>query len=66
MKVWISFEHTLKVLSQGIQVVFYDVTTIYFETDYEDDLRKTGFSKEGKHQNPQIVLGLLVSEGGSL
>jgi transposase len=45
-------------------VVFYDVTTIYFETDYEDELRKTGFSKEGKHQNPQIVLGLLVSEGG--
>ena len=45
-------------------MVFYDVTTIYFETDYEDDLRKTGFSKEGKHQNPQIVLGLLVSEGG--
>jgi transposase len=31
---------------------------------HEDDLRKTGFSKEGKHQNPQIVLGLLVSEGG--
>ena len=60
----ISFEHTLKVISQGIQVVFYDVTTIYFETDCEDDLRKTGFSKEGKHQNPQIVLGLLVSEGG--
>lgn len=60
----ISYEHTLKVLQQGIQVVFYDVTTIYFEADYEDDLRKTGFSKEGKHQNPQIVLGLLVSEGG--
>ncbi|MFI0429527.1 hypothetical protein [Mariniflexile sp. HMF6888] len=57
----ISYEHTLKVLPQGIQVVFYDVTTICFETDYEDDLRKTGFSKEGKHQNPQIVLGLLVS-----
>ncbi|MDQ6904297.1 MAG: hypothetical protein M3139_14970 [Bacteroidota bacterium] len=27
-------------------------------------MRKTGFSKEGKHQNPQIVLGLLVSKGG--
>jgi transposase len=27
-------------------------------------LRKTGFSKEGKHQNPQIVLGLLVSKNG--
>lgn len=60
----ISYEHTLKVLPGGISVVFYDVSTIYFETDYEDDLRKTGFSKEGKHQNPQIVLGLLVSEGG--
>lgn len=60
----ISYEHTLKVLPNGISVVFYDVTTIYFETDYKDDLRKTGFSKEGKHQNPQIVLGLLVSEGG--
>lgn len=60
----ISYEHTISILSQSIQVVFYDVTTIYFETDYEDDLRKTGFSKEGKHQNPQIVLGLLVSEGG--
>jgi transposase len=60
----ISYEHTLKIIPNGVGVVFYDVTTIYFETDYEDDFRKTGFSKEGKHQNPQIVLGLLVSEGG--
>ncbi len=60
----ISYDHTLRVLSGGISVVFYDVTTIYFETDYEDDFRKTGFSKEVKHQNPQIVLGLLVIEGG--
>ena len=30
----------------------------------EDDLRKTGFSKDGKHQNPQIYLGLLVGVGG--
>jgi transposase len=27
-------------------------------------LRRTGFSKDGKHQQPQIVLGLLVSAGG--
>ena len=44
--------------------MFYDVTTLYFEIDHEDELRKTGFSKEGKHQNPQIVLGLLVSKNG--
>ena len=60
----ISYKHTIQVMPQGIGVVFYDVTTIYFEIDRGDDLRKTGFSKEGKHQNPQIVLGLLVSKGG--
>jgi len=52
------------VLNHEISVVFYDVTTIYFEAESEDDLRKTGFSKDGKHQHPQIVLGLLVSKGG--
>ncbi len=60
----ISYEHTRKILNQDISVVFYDVTTLYFEIDQEDELRKTGFSKEGKHQNPQIVLGLLVSKYG--
>ena len=60
----ISFDHTQFVLGTEISVVFYDVTTIYFESDNEDELRKTGFSKEGKHQNPQIVLGLLVSKNG--
>ncbi len=60
----ISYEHTKKILNDDIRVVFYDVTTLYFEIDQEDELRKTGFSKEGKHQNPQIVLGLLVSKNG--
>lgn len=60
----ISYNHTLKILNGKISVVFYDVTTLYFESESEDDLRKTGFSKEGKHQHPQLVLGLLVSQGG--
>jgi len=60
----ISFEHTQEVLGGSIQMVFYDVTTLYFEAGQEDDLRKTGFSKDGKHQHPQIVLGLLVSSSG--
>ena len=57
----ISFEHTLRVLGGEVSVVFYDVTTLYFEIEQEDELRKTGFSKEGRHQHPQILLGLLVS-----
>ncbi len=59
----ISFEHTKSVLGGSIQMVFYDVTTLYFEAGQEDQLRKAGFSKDGKHQHLQIVLGLLVSSG---
>lgn len=60
----ISVGHTRKILGDHIGVLFYDVTTLYFEADYEDELRKTGFSKEGRHKNPQIILGRLVSTGG--
>lgn len=60
----IAYAHTLKVLKGKISVVFYDMTTLYFEASDEDDLRKTGFSKDGKHQNPQILIGLLVGIGG--
>jgi len=48
----ISFEHTKKVLDNNISIFFYDMTTIYFEASDEDDLRKTGISKDGKHSNP--------------
>jgi transposase len=60
----IAFAHTKKVLKGNLSVVFYDMTTLYFEATEEDDFRKTGFSKDGKHQNPQIYLGLLVGMGG--
>lgn len=60
----ISVNHTRKVLGGNIGVVFYDVTTLYFETDEDDELRKKGWSKDGKHSQPQVVLGLLVSKGG--
>jgi hypothetical protein len=60
----IAFAHTKKVLQGNITVVFYDMTTLYFEASDEDDLRKTGFSKDGKHQCPQIFIGLLVGHGG--
>ena len=60
----IAFTHTKKVLEGNISVVFYDMTTLYFEASDEDDLRKTGFSKDGRHQNPQIFIGLLVGLGG--
>jgi transposase len=60
----IAFEYTKRVLDGNVNMLFYDMTTLYFEASDEDDLRKTGFSKDGKSQQPQILLGLLVGEGG--
>ncbi|MDE7426923.1 MAG: IS1634 family transposase [Muribaculaceae bacterium] len=60
----ISVEHTRKLLGGRIGIVFYDVTTLYFETAREDTLRSPGFSKDGKTAESQIVLGLLVSRDG--
>jgi len=59
----IVYSHTKKRLG-SISVVFYDMTTLYFEAEGEDDLRKIGFSKDGKFQHPQIMLGLLVGQDG--
>lgn len=41
------------------------MTTLYFEASDEDDLRITGFFKDGKHTHPQIYLGLLVATEGN-
>ena len=62
----ISVEHTMKVMGGRIGLVFYDVTTLYFESmpQPDDELRQAGFSKDGKTAESQIVLGLLVSEDG--
>ena len=60
----ISVEHTRKIFGGKIGLMFYDVTTLYFETSQTDILREPGFSKDGKTAESQVVLGLLVSEGG--
>ena len=61
----ITFDHTKKVVGGDIAVCFYDMTTLYWEAEDEDDLRRCGFSKDGKHSCPQIFLGLLVAAGGN-
>lgn len=50
--------------SFSFDILFYDVTTLYFETFEEDQLRKNGFSKDNKSQQPQILIGLMVSKEG--
>lgn len=44
--------------------IFYDVTTLYFESKESDELRQCGFSKDNKFNQPQILLALIVSTVG--
>jgi hypothetical protein len=46
-----------------LTLCLYDVTTLYFEAEKEDELRKVGFSKE-RRVDPQVVVGLLVDRAG--
>ena len=55
------FRHAVS--SGDVSLCLYDVTTLYFEAEKEDDLRKVGFSKE-RRVDPQIVVGLLVDRSG--
>ena len=55
------FHHTLA--NGDVSLVLYDVTTLYFEAEKEDELRKVGYSKE-RRVDPQIVVGLLVDRAG--
>jgi len=49
--------------TNGMSLLLYDVTTLYFEVQQEDDFRKTGMSKE-RRLEPQIIVGLLVDQSG--
>jgi transposase len=60
----ITYENTLGLLGQKINVIFYDATTIYFESFDEDELKANGFSKDCKHNQPQVLLALMVTTDG--
>ena len=49
--------------SGDVSLILYDVTTLYFEAEHEDALRRAGCSKE-RRVGPQIVAGLLAGRHG--
>ncbi|MFL0580924.1 IS1634 family transposase, partial [Dietzia sp. 179-F 9C3 NHS] len=57
------WEHVTSDGGPGVALVLYDLTTLYFEAEKEDGLRKVGMSKERK-VDPQITVGLLVARDG--
>lgn len=48
----------------SFNILLYDVTTLYFESFEEDQLRKNGFSKDNKIHQPQLLIALLVTREG--
>lgn len=49
---------------RDLTIAKYDVSTFYFESFIEDDLRRRGMSKEHRPQETQVVLGLLINSEG--
>ena len=61
---------TKSLFDDKIDVIYFDATTLYFESFTEDTgenepaLKKNGYSKDGKFNQPQVVLALLVTKQG--
>jgi transposase len=54
----------INLTGEKINILFYDATTLYFESFIEDDLKQNGYSKDMKFNQPQILLALFVTEKG--
>jgi len=59
-----SYNHTLDLFQKKLDVIFFDCTTLYFESFSEDDFRKNGYSKDLKFNQPQVLLALMVTKEG--
>jgi transposase len=58
------YQNTFGLLGEKIDVILYDCTTLYFESFIEDELKENGYSKDGKFNQSQIILALMVSSQG--
>jgi transposase len=58
------FHRNKSLFNISTDIVFYDVTTFYYESKEENDLKKFGYSKDGKFGDVQVVMGLLIDKNG--
>jgi transposase len=56
--------HTFNLLDKSVDVLFFDVTTLYFESIESDELREFGFSKDCKFNQVQVMLALIATKEG--
>lgn len=47
-----------------VDCIFFDVTTLYFESVEQDEIKAFGYSKDQKHHQVQLVLALVVDANG--
>lgn len=60
----IALATTLKLTNGKLRILFYDATTLYFESFSGDELKQNGYSKDMKFNQPQVLLALLTTENG--
>lgn len=60
----ISYENVIGLFEESLDVIFYDCTSLYFESFESDELRENGYSKDGKFNQTQVILSLLVTKLG--
>ncbi|MDW7971741.1 MAG: hypothetical protein RMI01_00850 [Thermodesulfovibrio sp.] len=56
------YHRTQSLFQPVINIVFYDLTTVYFESQRQDGLRCFGYSKDNKTDSVQVVIGLILIE----
>lgn len=59
-----AFTYVSGLLAEKVNVIFYDCTTLYFESFIEDELKQNGYSKDGKFNQSQVLLALMVTTAG--
>jgi transposase len=60
----LAYQHTKQLFPEKIDIIFFDCTTLYFESFTEDDFKKNGYSKDLKFNQPQVLLALMVTKEG--
>jgi transposase len=60
----LAYGYTKKLLDDKVDIIFYDCTTLYFESFIEDELKQNGYSKDGKFNQSQVLLAVMVTQYG--
>jgi transposase len=60
----LAYNKTKDLFGGKIDVIYFDATTLYFESFTEDEFKKNGYSKDRKFNQPQVVLALMVTKEG--